>query len=337
MSESFQNKKILIAGGLGFIGSNLARKLVSLGAKVQIVDALIPESGANFFNVQGIKDQIDIHVADVRNESELFSLVKGQDYLFNLIGQNSHLDSMKDPHTDLELNCRAQLSILEACRKIDTPPKIIFTSTRQIYGKPEFLPVNEHHPLTPIDINGIHKLAGEWYHRTYAQNYGLRICILRLTNTYGPRMRIKDSRQTFLGWWIHETLSGNELPIFGEGQQLRDFIFADDAVEALLLVAQREEVNGQIFNLSGDGPTSLEDLAKLLIQLHGSGSYRFIPFPEDLKSIDIGDYYADATKIKTTIGWSPKTGLEAGLHHTLRFFGEYLQHYQVEQKINAAL
>lgn len=334
---SFQNKKILIAGGLGFIGSNLARKLVNLGAKVHIIDALIPESGGNLFNIEGIEDQIEIHIADVQNESEILPLVKGRDYVFNLVGQNSHLDSMKEPYADLELNCRSQLSILEACRKINPSVKIIFTSTRQIYGKPEALPVHERHPLIPVDINGVHKLAGEWYHRIYAQNYGLRVCILRLTNTYGPRMRIKDSRQTFLGWWIHETIGGNEFQIFGNGNQLRDFTFVEDAVQALLLAAQREEVNGQIFNLSGDGPVCLEDLAKLLIRLHGSGFYRFTPFPEDLKSIDIGDYYADAAKINSMIGWRPKIGLEEGLQKTLRFFSDHLQHYQTEQKINATL
>ncbi len=337
MNDSFQNKKILIAGGLGFIGSNLARKLVSLGAKVQIIDALVPESGGNLFNVQGIENQIDIHIADVRNESEISSVVKGQDYLFNLIGQNSHLDSMKEPHADLELNCRSQLSILEACRKIDPSPKIIFTSTRQIYGRPESLPVHECHPLLPVDINGVHKLAGEWYHRIYAQNYDLRVCILRLTNTYGPRMRIKDSRQTFLGWWIHEMIGGNEFQIFGNGDQLRDFTFVEDAVQALLLTAQREEINSQIFNLSGDGPVSLEGLAKLLIRLHGSGSYRLIPFPEDLKLIDIGDYYADATKINSMIGWRPKIGLEEGLLKTLRFFKAHLKQDQLEQHVDATL
>ncbi len=333
----FKGKKVLIAGGLGFIGSNLARRLLDLDAKVQIVDSLIPECGGNLFNVAGIEHQVDIRIADVRNEPEMLSFIKGQDYLFNLVGQTSHLDSMKDPDTDLELNCRTQLSILETCRKIQSPPKIIFTSTRQIYGKPQSLPVHEEHPLTPIDVNGVHKLAAEWYHRIYGQVYDIRICILRLTNTYGPRMRIKDSRQTFLGWWIHEILNGNEFQIFGNGRQLRDFIFIDDTVEALLLAAEREEADGQIFNLGGENQISLGNLAKLLTELHGSGSYRFVPFPEALKAIDIGDYYAETSQIRSKIGWSPKTSLEEGLRTTLRFFSDHLQHYQMEQKIDAAL
>ncbi len=335
--DSFRNKKVLIAGGLGFIGSNLARKLVEFGAKVHIIDSVVPESGGNLFNIAGIESKIDVQIADARSEPEMLALVNGQDYLFNLIGQTNHLDSMKNPHADLDLNCRGQLAILEACRKSDAPPKIIFTSTRQIYGKPQFLPVHEQHSLNPIDINGVHKLAAEWYHKIYGKIYGIRFCILRLTNTYGPRMRIKDSRQTFLGQWVHEILNGNEFEIFGDGCQLRDFIFVDDAVDALLLTAEREETDGQTFNLGSGDPIALGDLAKLLTQLNGSGSYRFVPFPEALKTIEIGDYYTDASKIRSLIGWSPKTDLKEGLLKTLQFFSNHLQYYQTEQKINATL
>ncbi len=332
----FKNKKILIAGGLGFIGSNLARKLIELEANVQIIDSLIPEGGGNFFNVAGIEHKTDIQIADVRNETQMRTLAEGLDYLFNLAGQTSHLYSMKDPYADLELNGRAQLSILEASRKSGSRPKIIFASTRQIYGRPQVLPVTETHPLNPIDINGVHKLAAERYHQIYGETYGIRFCILRLTNTYGPRMRIRDSRQTFLGHWIHEILNGNEFPIFGDGRQFRDFTFVEDVVEALLLTAARCEADGEIFNLGGDQMT-LEELARLLVDLNQSGSYRFVPFPEDLKAIDIGNYCADTSKIQSALGWSAKTNLKEGLLQTLHFFKSNLQPYQAEQKIDAAL
>ena len=331
----FGNKKVLIAGGLGFIGSNLARKLLQLGAQVQIIDSLLPEGGGNLFNISGIEHRLDVQIADVRNEAEIRSLVEGKDFLFNLVAQTSHSDSMRDPYGDLELNGRAQLAILEACKNSNLAPKIIFTSTRQVYGKTTALPVSEHHPICPLDINGIHKYSAERYHQIYNQVHGLRVSILRLTNTYGPRMRIQDSRQTFLGHWIHEILTGNEFEIFGNGRQLRDFTFVDDAVDALLLAAERPEADGQVFNVGTEMPSSLESTAKILIDLNGRGSYRFVPFPKALEAIDIGSYYSDISKIRSLLGWQPKIALKDGLKKTLQFFSNHFSYYQTEQKINA--
>ncbi len=326
MNGIFNDRKVLITGGLGFIGSNLARRLADLGAHVTLVDSLIPEYGGNLFNISGIESRVQVNFSDVRDEHSMRYLVQGQDYLFNLAGQTSHLDSMRDPYTDLEINCRAQLSILEACRRNNPGIRLLFASTRQIYGKPEYLPVNEKHLLRPVDVNGINKMAGEWYHILYNNVYGIQACALRLTNTFGPRMRVKDARQTFLGVWIRLVLEGKPFEVW-EGQQLRDFTYVDDAVDAFLLAAVSEEANGQVFNLGGDCALSLNELAELLTQVNGRGEYTVRSFPPERKRIDIGDYFADYSHIHSLLGWEPKVSLRTGLERTLAFYQEHLQHY----------
>jgi UDP-glucose 4-epimerase len=326
MEAAFRGKNILITGGLGFIGSNLARRLVELGARVTIVDSLIPEYGGNLFNIAGLEDRVGVNISDVRDEHSFRHLVQGQDYLFNLAGQTSHLDSMQDPSTDLEINCRAQLSILETCRKHNPGIKIVFASTRQIYGKPDYLPVDEKHLLRPADVNGINKMAGEWYHILYNNTYHLRACALRLTNTYGPRMRVKDARQTFLGAWIRLLVEGKPIEVW-DGKQLRDFTYVDDAVEAHLLAAAAEAANGRVFNLGGCEVINLQDLAALLIRLHGRGQWLLREFPAERKRIDIGDYYADFSLIRSTLGWQPRVALEEGLGRTLEYYRHDLERY----------
>lgn len=327
MNNSFHGKKALITGGLGFIGSNLGRRLVDLGAKVTLVDSLIPEYGGNLFNIVGIEDKVRINISDVRDEHSIRYLVQGQDYLFNIAGQTSHMDSMQDPFTDLEINSYAQLSILETCRKYNSDIKIVFASTRQIYGKPDYLPVDEKHLLHPVDVNGVNKMAGEWYHVLYNNVYGIRACALRLTNTYGPRMRIKDARQTFLGVWIKMIIEGKPFEVWG-GEQRRDFTYADDAVEAFLLAVAKEESNGRVYNLGGCEVINLLELAALLVKVNGGGKFQVREFPADRKRIDIGDYYADDRRIRAELGWAPKTPLREGLAHTLAFYLEHLDSYK---------
>jgi UDP-glucose 4-epimerase len=319
-------KRVLITGGLGFIGSNLARRLVELGAHVTLVDSLIPEYGGNLFNIAGIEDRVRVNISDVRDQHSMRYLVQGQDYLFNLAGQTSHMDSMQDPVTDLEINCRAQLSILEACRQYNPAIKIVFASTRQIYGKPDYLPVDEKHLLRPADVNGINKMAGEWYHILYSNVYGIRACALRLTNTYGPRMRVKDARQTFLGIWIKLLVEGKPFDVWG-GEQLRDFTYVDDAVNAFLLAAVREEADGQVYNLGGCEAISLRELANLLVKANGCGEFRVREFPADRKRIDIGDYYADDRRIRSELGWAPQVSLQEGLGRTLEYYRRHLGLY----------
>lgn len=323
----FGGAQVLITGGLGFVGSSLAHQLVELGAHVTLVDSLIPSYGGNLRNIAGIEGQVKVNIADVRDEHSMNYLVQGQDFLFNLAGQTSHLDSMRDPYTDLEINCRAQLSILEACRKHNPTLKIIYPSTRQIYGKPDYLPVDERHLLHPTDVNGINKMAGEWYHILYNNVYGIRACALRMTNTIGPRMRVKDARQTFLGIWIKRLIDGEPIQVWGDGLQIRDFNYIDDAVAALLLAAASSAADGQIFNLGSDETINLRDLAQLLIEVNGSGHYEVIPFPPDRKPIDIGDYYADYRLIQGRLGWRPKVPLREGLARILAFYRHERDYY----------
>lgn len=326
--ENFTNKKALVTGGLGFIGSNLAYRLVAMGAKVTLVDSLVPEYGGNPFNIRGLEGQLQINIADVRDEHSMAYLVQGQDYIFNLAGQVSHIDSMENPYTDLEINVRSQLSIMEACRKNNRDAKIIYTSTRQIYGKPVYLPVDEKHIAQPTDVNGINKLCGELYHILYNNVYGIRAVSLRLTNTYGPRLLMKHSRQGFIGLFLRLIVEGREIQIFGDGSQVRDFNYVDDVVDAMLMAADSDAANGEIFNLGGDEPTSLKTLVEMLIDINGGGSYQLIPFPPEKKSIDIGDYYGNYTKIKSVLGWQPKTGLREGLEKSLNYYRENLEWYK---------
>lgn len=325
--DFYRNKQVMITGGLGFIGSNLAIRLVALGVRPLLVDSLVPQYGGNLFNVHGIADRVRVNIADVRDENSMDYLVQGQDVLFNLAGQVSHLDSMRDPYTDLEINTRAQLSVLEACRKNNPGIKIVYTSTRQIYGKPDYLPVDERHLVHPTDVNGINKMAGEWYHIVYNNVYGIRATSLRLTNTYGPRMLVKTDRQTALGWFVRLAVDGNEIQVFGDGQQKRDYTYVDDVVEALLLAGASEAANGEIFNLGGPEPVSHLHLIDTLCAAAGSGSYRLVPFPAERKAIDIGDFYADYSKITRALGWQPHIALREGLQRTVDFYRRHRAHY----------
>ncbi|NJM06510.1 NAD-dependent epimerase/dehydratase family protein [Candidatus Gracilibacteria bacterium] len=325
--HQFDGARVLITGGLGFVGSNLAQRLVTLGADVTLVDSLIPEYGGNQRNIAEIAGRVRVNIADVRDEYSMNHLVQDKQYLFNLAGQTSHMDSMRDPYTDLEINCRAQLSILEACRKHSPTIKLVYASTRQIYGKPDYLPVDERHLLHPTDVNGINKMAGEWYHILYNNVYGLRACALRLTNTYGPRMRVKDARQTFLGIWIKRLLDEEPVQVWGDGRQIRDFTYVDDCVDALLMAAAADEANGQIFNLGSDETINLRDLAALLIEINGAGRYEIIPYPADRKPIDIGDYYGDYRLIRGRLGWQPQIRLREGLARTLEFYRANRDYY----------
>ena len=323
----FKQKKVLITGGLGFIGSHLARRLVDVGAIVTLVDSLIPQYGGNIFNIHDIQNRLTTNISDVRDPHAMAYLVKGQDFLFNLAGQTSHLDSMIDPRTDLDINAAAQLSILEACRKHNSGIKLVFASTRQLYGKPDYLPVDENHPIRPVDVNGINKLAGEWYHLLYNNVYGIKACALRLTNTYGPGMRVKDARQTFLGIWVRNLIEGKPVLIFGDGEQLRDFNYVDDVVEAMLMVAINDKSNGEIYNLGSNEVINLKDLAAMMVELYPGGKYEMVAFPPERKAIDIGDYYSDYKKISDALNWAPKISLRHGLTKSLEYYRKNYSNY----------
>ncbi|MBI2050352.1 MAG: NAD-dependent epimerase/dehydratase family protein [Parcubacteria group bacterium] len=327
IEEAYQRKNVLITGGLGFIGSNLARRLVALGANVTIIDSLIWSYGGNMFNVEDIQDKLIINIGDIRDRYSINHLIQGKDYLFNLAGQVSHIDSMKDPLTDLEINVTSQVSILEACRQFNPGIKIIYASSRQIYGKPQYLPADEKHPIQPTDVNGININAGEWYHILYNNVYGIRAASLRMTNVYGPRQLVKHNRQGFIGWFIRQAVEGNIIQLYGDGSQKRDLNFVDDVCDALLLVGSDEQANGQIYNLGSADIVSLKELAELLVELSGRGSCELVPWPEEKKKIDIGDYYGSFDKIKNDLGWQPKTPLREGLGKTIAYYKEHLDKY----------
>ena len=326
-AEFYRGRRVMITGGLGFIGSNLARQLAGLGADILLVDSLIPDYGGNLFNVAGIEPQVRINVADVRQASTMNYLVQDREIIFNLAGQVSHVDSMRDPHTDLEINCRSQLTLLEACRRHNPAAKVIYASTRQIYGKPAFLPVTEQHLVRPTDVNGINKAAGEYYHLVYNNVFGVRGCALRLTNVYGPRQLVKHNRQGFIAWFIRLALEDREIQVYGDGSQVRDFVYVDDAVAAFLAAGMSEACNGEVFNIGGDEHLAHRELVQLLVEVAGSGRYRFVEWPPDKKAIDIGSFYADSSLFARTTGWRPAVRLREGLGRTLAFYREHLPHY----------
>lgn len=327
LKKKFFGKRILITGGLGFIGSNLAYRLVDLGARITIIDSLIYAYGGNLFNIEGIKDKIQLNIGDIRDRHSINVLIKEQDYLFNLAGQVSHIDSMEDPFTDLEINVTSQVSILESCRKVNPKIKIVYASSRQIYGKPEYLPVDEKHPVHPTDVNGINVIAGEWYHILYNNVYGIRATSLRMTNVYGPRQLIKHNRQGFIGWFIRLAVEGKKIQIYGDGLQRRDLNYVDDVCDALLLAAASDTANGKIYNLGSTEVITLKDLTEIILSISAKGSYELISWPPEKKMIDIGDYYGKFDLIKKELGWQPKISLREGLSRTIKYYDKYLDKY----------
>jgi UDP-glucose 4-epimerase len=317
----------MVTGGLGFIGSNLARQLVELGADVLLVDSLIPDYGGNLFNIDGVADRLRINIADVRQQSTMNYLVRDRAVIFNLAGQVSHIDSMRDPYGDLEINCRGQLTVLEACRNHNPGVKIVFAGTRQVYGRPDSLPVTESHLVRPTDVNGINKAAGEYYHLVYNNVFGVRACSLRLTNVYGPRQLIKHNRQGFIGWFIRLAVEGGCIQVYGDGSQLRDFVYVDDAVDAFLRAGAEDRCNGEVFNVGGDEPCSHRELTALLVGTAGSGRVEYVDWPAEKKAIDIGSFYADSSKLKRVTGWAPAVPLGEGLQRTIAFYRQHYCHY----------
>jgi UDP-glucose 4-epimerase len=325
----YKGRSALITGGLGFIGSNLARRLVEIGVKVTVLDALMPEQGGNQFNLRDLLGRVEIHTADMRDQKVVNHLVGGVDYVFNLAGSVSHLESMQQPLRDLELNCAAHVTLLEACRNFNPHVKVVFTSTRQVYGKPVYLPLDEQHRVAPLDVNGINKLAAEHYHLLYHRVYGTRAVCLRLTNTYGPRQLIHHNRQGFIAWFIRQAIQGGVIELYGEGRQRRDLNYVDDVVEALLLAGASEAAEGEVYNLGGDEPVSLAELAEELISLTGRGTVRTVPFPPERQLIDVGNTHSSFAKIQAALGWRPCMPLREGLARTVEFYERHRAHYLI--------
>jgi nucleoside-diphosphate-sugar epimerase len=320
-------RKVLVLGGLGFIGSNLALRLVQEEARVTLVDSMLPAYGGNLHNIEPIQNDVRINFSDIRDRYSLNYIVRDVDIIFSVAGQTSHIESMTDPMTDLEINCASQLSLLESCRAHNPGVTIVYTSTRQLYGRPQYLPVDELHPIEPVDVNGINKLAAEYYYTLYSNVYGMRCISLRLTNTYGPRQQLRGDKQGFAGVFLRKAIDGEPITIFGDGSQRRDFNYIDDVVEALLLAATHPALKRKVYNLGARETYSLLDFTNLLHR-HCRFEHRLVPFPETLKKIDVGDFYSDFTAFEQETGWRPRVGLEEGLRRTVDFFRPRIDHYR---------
>ncbi len=325
--DEYHAQKVLITGGLGFIGSNLAIRLVQSGASVTVLDSLHPTCGANYFNIDPIRKDVEVVEGDSCDLRLVGKLVRDKAYVFSLAGHVSHIESMRDPFADLHMNTVAPLTVLEACKHENRDARVVYSGTRQAYGKPETLPLVETHPLKPVDVNGVNKMAGEWYHIVYHQTYGIPAASLRLINTYGPRQLVKHACQGFTGWFIKQAIEGAEIQIFGDGQQIRGFNYVDDVVDALLIAALSDRATGDYFNLGGESPYTLEAFVRLLIRISGSGSYRLVPFPPEKRTIDIGNVYSSFAKFKFATGWAPRVSLEEGLMRTVEYYKRHRAHY----------
>jgi UDP-glucose 4-epimerase len=322
----FHGARVAVTGGVGLIGSVLARRLVALGADVLLIDSMIPEGGANLANIAAVRERVRLNVADIRDGQAMRHLLAGQDFLFDLAAQTSHLDSMNAPFDDHAINATAQLQLLETCRAVAPGVVIVHAGTRQIYGRPRYIPVDEAHPVTPTDVNGVNKMAGESFHLMFHSAYGVNTRSLRLTNVYGPGMRIKDARQNFLGIWLRRTVEGDPFEVWG-GEQRRDMVFVDDAVEAFLAAAVTPATQGRALNVGGDAPYSLTEIAAAMIAANGGGRYESKEFPPERKRIDIGDFVTDDRQFRALADWAPRVALAEGLKRSLDYYRQYLDAY----------
>lgn len=325
-SAAYEGRSVLITGGLGFIGSTLAHRLVGAGARVSLLDAVLAGSGANHHNIAAIRGDVSVVVGDVRDTGTLATMISGVDVVFNLAGTLSHTDSMTDPLTDLDINCRAQVGLLETCRRLAPTARIVYAGTRGQYGRPRYLPVDEEHPLHATDANGINKTAGEAYHLLYHQHHGLQTTSLRMSNTYGPRHQMKHARQGVIGWFVRQALDDAAMRVFGDGRQMRDATYVDDVVDALCLAGASEAAVGEAFNL-GSAPVPLVELARAIVRAAGRGRVELVPYPEASRQVEVGDYVADTSKIERLLGWRASVSLEDGLARTVEFYERERAHY----------
>jgi len=330
-SEVFSGRRVLVTGGLGFIGSNLALALADAGAQVTVVDARYPRHGANPHNLDGgaagaQRERIAVVDADLA-DPRAHAAAADAEIVFNLAGQVSHVDSMENPVFDLDVNTRSHIALLESLRHDNPDVAVIFTSTRQLFGKPHYLPVDEDHPVAPVDVNGISKHATEQLHLLYGECYGLRSTVVRLTNVYGPRQRLRDDYQGFLPIFVRHALLGEPIHVFGEGEQRRDCLYVDDVVECLLRAALVPEAAGEVFNVGNDEHLSLREIADAVVAAAGSGRVECIAWPDDRDAIDIGSYFGDSSKAKRMLDWSPGTRFVDGIAATVAFYRRHLEWY----------
>ena len=327
MKDTFKNKKVLVTGGLGFIGSNLCIKLVSLGAEVLAIDNMLPRQGGNIFNIEPVKNKIKINISDIRNPVSMNHLVKGQDYIFHLAGQVNHVDSVKNPLQDLSINVEGTLVLMEALRQNNKTAKVIFTGTRGEYGASLNLPVAENHSINPIGIYAITNFAAERIVLTYHNLHGIKSMCLRITNTYGPRHQMQHDEYGVFNWFIRKAMDNEVIPVFGNGQILRDYLYIDDLIEGMLMTAVCDKAYGEVFNIGSGTALNFIDLAKTIVKVAKSGRTNFTDFTPERKALEPGDYYADISKIKRIVGWKPKTNLEDGIRKTIEYYNKNRKFY----------
>ena len=326
--ESFYGgRRVLLLGGLGLIGSTLAHQLVELGARVTIVDALFPQYGGNLKNLEGIEDRVTLHVGDIRDETLMRAVVPGQECIVNLAAQVSYTDSVFDPLLDLDINCRGHLLLLELCRHLNPDSKVLFAGSRLQFGRIERIPVGEDHPQLPLMPYGIHKMAAEKYCQMYHRTHSLCTTVLRLANPYGPRQQMKHSKYGIVNWFIRLAMEGGTIKVFGDGRQVRDYVFVDDVATAFLLAGSLGEADGEVFNVGSGTPTSFREMAEAVVRIVGGGRIEFVPWPPEYTNIETGDYVTDITRIKRLLGWAPRTSLADGIAETHRYYQRHRAAY----------
>jgi UDP-glucose 4-epimerase len=325
--SKWKEANVLITGGLGFIGSNLARMLASVGAQVSILDNLLTPYGGNIHNVDDIREKIEIIDGDVRDWSLIKKNVKNKEFVFHLAAQVDQYIAMENPQLDLDINCKGTLNVLEGCRLLNKKAKIVFTGSRVVIGEPEYFPVDEAHPTNPMNIYGLDKLLAEKYCLLYNEVYDLKTSVLRLSNVYGPKAQLRYPNYGVLNLFVGYALSNRTIPIYGDGTQTRDFVFVEDVVNALILAAESDRSVGEIFFVGSGIETTLLNIAKKIIVIVGKGDYKFVPYSSTLKKTDIMRFATNYNKINKFLGWSPKFSLSQGLSETVKFYKEYLQYY----------
>jgi UDP-glucose 4-epimerase len=334
--ERMDDQNVLITGGLGFIGSNLAHHMVKLGANVTIYDALLPTYGGNLANIKEIKDEIVDVRADMRDFDSLKEQVKDQDVIFHCAAQVSHIESMSDPWTDIDINCRGTINLLEAARRFNDDVKIVYAGTRSQVGKMEYSPIDEKHPEFPTDIYSSNKSIAEKYHLIYHRAYGIPTTSLRISNTYGPRAQIRQKGYGIINYFIRMAILNEVITVYEPGTQTRDCIHVDDVVDAMILAAQSKKADGEVFFVGSGRDVMLIDLVKIIIKIAGNGMWKFVPWPSERKSIEVGDVALSIEKIQRVLGWYPKTTLEEGLEKTYKWIETKLREDKNQEAIHLA-
>ena len=329
MEKEYRGKKVLITGGLGFIGSSIARELVGFGSEVTILDANLARYGGNYFNLAGVEDKVVVDEGDIRDTSTLNRHIFGKDIIFNLAAQVDHNFGMQNPHLDIDINCKGHINVLEECRKNNPDARIVFPGSRMQYGKvsDSDLPVHETHQLNPLSIYAANKTVGELYYLAYHNHHKLDTVSLRVTNPFGPRAQVKHPGYCIVNWFVRQSLEGKDINIFGDGSQVRDYIFIDDLTNAFLIAGVHPNAKGRIYNVGSGIPMRFADMAKQVMEFSNGGQVKHVPWPENYENVETGNFYADITRIHSELGWTPKTSFEEGLKKTVDFYRANLARY----------